>query len=248
MRAFLQCRDSTQGLEPCNPNIFNAYYGLRDMGFDCIRFSTLEDLQAHYHCRDELIVGGVGMIRKRLKTFYIEPPMVDYPEELTGYLGRTISEAKLSTIANNPDSWPIFIKSKEQKRLTGKVVSSIGDLVGLGFQEEDIDLYCSPVINFKSEYRVFVRYGQILDVKHYWGDPLVFPDSKVIQSAIEDYTSAPDAYGIDFGVTGDGRTLLIEVNDAWALGCYGLAAHTYAKFLLTRWAQLTGTPDQFFYI
>ena len=110
-------------------------------------------------------------------------------------------------------------------------------MVGLGFQEEDIDLYCSPVVDFESEYRVFVRYGQILDVKHYWGNPLVFPDSKVIQNAIEDYSSAPDAYGIDFGVTKDGRTLLIEVNDAWALGCYGLAAHTYAKFLLTRWAQ-----------
>lgn len=46
----------------------------------------------------------------------------------------------------------------------------------------------------------------------------------------------------------DGKTLLIEVNDAWALGCYGLESHLYAKFLLTRWAQLTDTPDQFFYI
>lgn len=106
----------------------------------------------------------------------------------------------------------------------------------------------SPVVDFKSEYRVFVRYGQILDMKHYWGDPLMFPDSKVIQRAIKDYTSAPDAYGIDFGVTKDGRTLLIEVNDAWALGCYGLESHLYAKFLLTRWTQLTDTPDQFFYI
>ena len=36
MRAFLQCRDSDIGLEPCNYNIFNAYCGLRDMGFDLI--------------------------------------------------------------------------------------------------------------------------------------------------------------------------------------------------------------------
>lgn len=248
MRAFLQCKESSIGLEPCNHNIFNAYCGLRDMGFECVRFSTLEDLQAHYHCRDEIIVGGVGMIRKRLRVFDIEPPMIDYPKELSGYLGRTILESKLSTVANNPSLWPIFIKSKEQKRLTGKVISSTKDLVGLGFQEEDIDIYRSSIIDFVSEYRVFVRYGQILDIKHYWGNPLVFPDSKVIQSAIEDYTSAPDAYGIDFGVTKDGRTLLIEVNDAWALGCYGLESHLYAKFLLTRWAQLTDTPDNFFYI
>lgn len=168
--------------------------------------------------------------------------------ELSGYLDRIITKDKLSHIVNNPSLWPVFIKSVDQKVLTGKVVSCTKDLVGLGFQDNDIDIYRSPVVDFKSEYRVFVRYGQILDMKHYWGDPLMFPDSKVIQRAIKDYTSAPDAYGIDFGVTKDGRTLLIEVNDAWALGCYGLESHLYAKFLLTRWTQLTDTPDQFFYI
>lgn len=248
MRAFLQSRDSDYGLEPCNHNIFNAYCGLRDMGFECVRFKSLEDLEDHHHHRDEIIVGGVGMIRKRLQKFDIVPPMVDYPAELSPYLGRIILESKLSAVVNNPDLWPIFIKSKEQKLLTGKVISSTKDLVGIGFQEEDIDIYRSAVIDFVSEYRVFVRYGEILDMKHYWGDPLILPDPKVIQNAIKDYTSAPDAYGIDFGVTKDGKTLLIEVNDAWALGCYGLESHTYAKFLLTRWAQLTDTPDQFFYI
>lgn len=248
MRAFLQCRDSDIGLEPYNYNIFNAYYGLRDMGFECVRFSSLQDLEDYYHHKDEIIVGGVEMIRKRLKVFDIEPPIVDYPTELSEYLDRIITKDKLSHIVNNSSLWPVFIKSVDQKVLTGKVITSTKDLVGLDFQDNDIDIYRSPVVNFKSEYRVFVRYGQILDIKHYWGDPLVFPDSKVIQKAIEDYTSAPDAYGIDFGVTEDGRTLLIEVNDAWALGCYGLESHLYAKFLLTRWAQLTDTPDQFFYI
>lgn len=248
MRAFIQCRSSDMGLEPWNHNIFNAYCGLKDMGFECVRFATLEDLEDYHHHRGKIIVGGVGMIRKRLQKFDIVPPMIDYPQELSLYLGRIITESKLSAVANNPSLWPIFIKSKEQKLLTGKVISSTKDLVGIGFQEEDIDIYRSPVVNFVSEYRVFVRYGEILDIKHYWGDPLIFPDSKVIQNAIEDYTSAPDAYGIDFGVTRDGKTLLIEVNDAWALGCYGLESHLYAKFLLTRWAQLTDTPDNFFYI
>lgn len=218
------------------------------MGFECIRFSSLQDLEDYYHHKDEIIVGGVGMIRKRLKTFDIEPPIVDYPTELSEYLDRVITKDKLSHIVNDPELWPIFIKSVDQKVLTGKVITSTKDLVGLSFQDNDIDIYRSPVVDFKSEYRVFVRYGQILDVKHYWGNSLVFPDSKVIQRAIGDYTSAPDAYGIDFGVTSDGKTLLIEVNDAWALGCYGLESHLYAKFLLTRWAQLTNTPDQFFYI
>lgn len=84
------------------------------------------------------------------------------------------------------------------------------------------------------EYQIFMEHPRFEKDCYYC------PDSSVY--------FVPDAYGIDFGVTKDGRTLLIEVNDAWALGCYGLESHLYAKFLLTRWAQLTDTPDQFFYI
>lgn len=248
MRAFIQCTVSNNMLEPINPNVFNAYKGLEDMGFECIKFSTLQDLADYYHSRGELIVGGIGIIRKRLKAFDIDPITVDYPEELKEFLGRTIQESTLSNIANNPETWPIFIKSKEQKRITGKVIRNASDLVGLGYQEENPEIYISEVMDFVSEYRVFVRYGEVLDCKHYWGDPMVFPDAAIIKAAISKYQSAPDAYGIDFAVTKEGKTVLIEVNDAWALGCYGLEMHLYAKFLITRWAQITNTIDEFFYI
>lgn len=248
MRAFIQCTVSNNMLEPINPNVFNAYKGLEDMGFECVKFSTLQDLADYYHSRGELIVGGIGIIRKRLKAFDIDPITVDYPEELKEFLGRTIQESTLSNIANNPETWPIFIKSKEQKRITGKVIRNASDLVGLGYQEENPEIYISEVMNFVSEYRVFVRYGEVLDCKHYWGDPMVFPDAAIIKAAISKYQSAPDAYGIDFAVTKEGKIVLIEVNDAWALGCYGLEMHLYAKFLITRWAQITNTIDEFFYI
>lgn len=248
MRAFIQCTVSSNMLEPINPNVFNAYKGLEDMGFECVKFSTLQDLADYYHSRGELIVGGIGIIRKRLKAFDIDPITVDYPEELKEFLGRTIQESTLSNIANNPETWPIFIKSKEQKRITGKVIRNASDLVGLGYQEENPEIYISEVMDFVSEYRVFVRYGEVLDCKHYWGDPMVFPDAAIIKAAISKYQSAPDAYGIDFAVTKEGKTVLIEVNDAWALGCYGLEMHLYAKFLITRWAQITNTIDEFFYI
>jgi hypothetical protein len=248
MRAFIQCTISNNILEPINPNVFNAYKGLEDMGFECVKFSTLQDLADYYHSRGEIIVGGIGIIRKRLKAFDIDPITVDYPEELKEFLGRTIQESTLSNIANNPETWPIFIKSKEQKRITGKVIRNASDLVGLGYQEENPEIYISEVMDFVSEYRVFVRYGEVLDCKHYWGDPMVFPDAAIIKAAISKYQSAPDAYGIDFAVTKEGKTVLIEVNDAWALGCYGLEMHLYAKFLITRWAQITNTIDEFFYI
>lgn len=35
----------------------------------------------------------------------------------------------------------------------------------------------------------------------------------------------------------------MEMNDAIALGCYGLQDDLYAKLLSARWAELTGTED-----
>lgn len=46
-----------------------------------------------------------------------------------------------------------------------------------------------------------------------------------------------DAYSIDLGVTADGQTLLVEVNEGYTLGGYGLASVVYARFLETRWEQ-----------
>lgn len=55
-------------------------------------------------------------------------------------------------------------------------------------------------------------------------------------------------YGINFGVTSKGETLLVEVNEGYALGCYGLFPDFYAKLIITRWAELTDTLDEYWYI
>lgn len=44
---------------------------------------------------------------------------------------------------------------------------------------------------------------------------------------------------MDWGVTDDNRTLLIEVNDGYALGNYGLHPSLYAALLEARWHEIT---------
>ena len=66
----------------------------------------------------------------------------------------------------------------------------------------------------------------------------------MIENAIKEFTDAPAGYAIDFGVTADGKTVLIEVNDGYSLGSYGLMENFYAKLLSARWAELTGTEDE----
>jgi phage terminase large subunit len=73
----------------------------------------------------------------------------------------------------------------------------------------------------------------------YAGDIFLHPNAETVRAAIDAFQpEAPVAYGIDFGVTNDGRTLLVEVNDAFALGCYGLSAVEYAEMLEDRWLEV----------
>ena len=91
---------------------------------------------------------------------------------------------------------------------------------------------------------MFIRYGRILDVRPYKGDWRIHFDSSVIEQAVNQHFSAPAGYALDFGVSDDGRTLLIETNDGYALGSYGLFYIQYAKLLSARWSEFTGTVDE----
>ena len=53
------------------------------------------------------------------------------------------------------------------------------------------------------------------------------------------------ACSMDICYTRDGRTLLVELNDAYSLGCYGLPGVLYAKLISARWSQLLGREDEY---
>ena len=53
-------------------------------------------------------------------------------------------------------------------------------------------------------------------------------------------SGVPAGCSADFGVAGDGRTLLVEINDGHSLGCGALVANLYAKLLEARWDEIVG--------
>lgn len=55
----------------------------------------------------------------------------------------------------------------------------------------------------------------------------------------------PAGCALDFGITDDGQTLLIEFNDGFSLGNYGVEPTLYAILLTARWAEINGTEDIF---
>jgi len=98
----------------------------------------------------------------------------------------------------------------------------------------------SECVNFISEYRCFVLNKEMVGCKNYKGDFKIFPNASIMENAINDYINQPVAYSIDFGVTDKGETLLIEMNDAFGLGSYGLDKLIYCKILEARWDEILG--------
>lgn len=221
---------------------FNAYHGFSQMGFETIFFNTYEQINKSE--KQDIIVGFSGPVKVRLRDFGIEIPNIDYPKSIQKYLGRNIRKTTLNTVSNDPEMWNVFIKPINNKSFSGRVVRSAHDLIGCSSGGEDQEVYISELLDFVSEYRVFVRYGQILDIRHYYGRWDIFPNAEIIKNCIKDYYDAPNAYAIDFGVTSDGGTYLIEVNASGSIGSYGLEPIVYAKFMSARWSELTGTQDE----
>jgi hypothetical protein len=78
----------------------------------------------------------------------------------------------------------------------------------------------------------------LIGFRHYYGDFRLAVDFDKVENALHDWISKPIGCSMDWGVTDDGRTLLIEVNEGHSLGCYGLAPHLYAPLLIDRWLEM----------
>ena len=61
--------------------------------------------------------------------------------------------------------------------------------------------------------------------------------SKAVRT-LEASGQATAGYGLDLGVLSDGETALVEWNDGFSLGSYGLDASLYAELILARWREL----------
>jgi len=118
-------------------------------------------------------------------------------------------------------------------------VFELADMPDVSQVADDQEVLVAEYVTFVSEWRCFVLKGRILDLCRYQGDVFQYPDPHVVKEAIKTYQPfAPAGYGIDFGVLTDGRTVLVEANDGYSLGAYGLDAVEYSELLEARWIQL----------
>ena len=230
-------------------NFFNVNAYLANEGFTSLGWETIKYVNANEIDNPDpepVVVGGIGNVRSRLRQLGIPKgdEEIDYPKELFLFFGRRIWTSTLGDVINNPQGWGIFIKPKAvTKRFEGKVVSTYKDFIGFVQEDNAMELWCSEVVSFVTEWRCFVRYGELLDIRQYKGAWDSRIDLNIVRSAIDHFKSAPAAYALDFGINDLGEMKLVEVNDGHSLGTYGMSSIHYAKFLSARWAELTNTKD-----
>lgn len=180
--------------------------------------------------KTDICIGSVEATNEFFKLCGVESPKsISYPKELKNYLGRNIIE---TTYGELGDDYPYFVKPAEDIKLfTGDTVLNDRhkrDLGSYGSCKDSTKVFKSEIVNFQSEYRVFASLGEIRGIRHYRGNPLILFDPSIITDMVNSYKDCPSAYTLDIGVTDKGETLLVEVNDMWAISSYGLEPKVYA--------------------
>jgi len=198
---------------------------------------------------DEMVVrGGVETIRQLLvRAGRPAPPNLDLPASLQPWIGRRAWEATLGEVraAMGTERFePLHMKPlRHHKLFTGMVVRSFRDLIPTAGLPATTPVLAQQCIEFRSEWRTTILRRRILNVGHYKGDPLLFPDADRMRSALAAFEERPISFAMDWGVTSAGETLLIEVNDGYALGNYGGSGADYTAMVEARWRELMGLPD-----
>ena len=194
---------------------------------------------------ETLVVGDHAVISLAMKRLGLDGMSDCYPKSLEKYLGRRVWSTTIRGLISESrfkNMTDIFVKPKTKAKLfTGFVLNSNRELWRLDGFSGQTELYCSALVDWVSEWRVFVNGGQIVGVRNYGGDEGILLDMGVVEAAVGDLEASDQrtaGYGIDFGVLESGETTLVEWNDGFALGSYGLEKEVYADLLIARWEEI----------
>jgi hypothetical protein len=203
-----------------------------------------------------LPVGSVEFVRASMHLAGIdEPESLTYPPELDALLGRRVTTMPLDRVRGTR-----FVKPVTTKLFTGFVwhesrrdddydEHDFEQLQVLRALPRDTMLWVTEPVRFQCEWRYYVLDGQVIGAGRYDPDgeddapapsPMVLHEAVAAMSKVAD---RPVSYAVDLGVLESGDTVLVEVNDAWAIGLYGRALEPkdYLRFLAARWNQIAAT-------
>lgn len=219
-------------------------YELRYVKVSAYQAAVLRDSTANtILVKPHLYVGSAQYTTHYLQRVHgiCPPPPLNVPLALRAYYPVQLHQVDYRTFLSQ-QQYPVFVKpALEPKLFNAGVITTLSAKKGfLDMCHGDTQLLTGDVVDYVSEFRVFVdRDRGMQAMKHYSGDPFELPQRVRIEQMIAAYQStAPTAYALDVGVLSTGQTMLVEVNDFWALGTYGWDPVPYIDLALARWKEL----------
>jgi len=227
---------------PINVDVQNAIDGFEYLGYDVVGF-TLEDVMSgkmDYRASSNPFVGSIDGMTMLFKNIGKYPTPIDFPESIvsSGLLNRKVVTMKLNDFVDafKRTQKPMFVKPVQTKLFDGALISKEEHLSYLKLENCDV-LVCEP-IEILSEHRVYVHNRKAVYSCNYSGDFRINPNFEYVDKLIEVYKEQPISYTIDVAVLKDGSMTVIEFNDFWAIGSYGLYCINYAQMLLERYCEI----------
>ena len=221
---------------PHHSDCASAVYGAIDNGWD-YKLVTYEDIISGKYdalLKTRLFVGSVEFLSEIFRRVGASPRIPINSDRDSEEM--SLKEA-MERVENGET---LFIKPKQIKLFTGMVTDTM-TLSCLKPYPNDSRVWVykpfeSPI---ESEWRCYIHYGKIKEIKHYSGDFWILPDRNYIESIIGRFReNFPISFTIDVGILESGENVVVEFNDMWAIGNYGVDNRTYLGMLKDRWFEI----------
>ena len=212
-----------------------AMYGTMDLGLE-YKLLTFEEVQSGKWdslIRSNLFVGSVEFMTEVFSKIGIEQPRLPLNNL------RPFEEMKLGDFKYEK---PVFIKPRSIKAFTGFVVDEYSRSM-LNTLDPELDIIVQEVLpNITSEWRCYIFRRKLVAIKHYSGDTI--QNLNKLRDYIEDIylelddKNFPETFVIDIGYYFNGldeSLSIIEFNDMWAIGNYGVDNDLYVRMLKDRY-------------
>lgn len=241
---YIQRDDETQ--LPHHFDAASAMYGAIETGqkFRLTSFDEVASGKFNNLIKTNLFVGSVEFMKEvfsKIGKSDVRVPLNSNRE----FKVMTLGEAK--SIAKSGKS--IFIKPFDIKLFTGFVLDQM-EHMSISNVSDDTMVMVYDVFsdNIKSEWRCYIHKHKVVDIRNYSGDIFTYPDPIYLLGVVfgnnpnenETEYKFPKAYTVDIGILENGENVVIEYNDMWAIGNYGMDNGLYLRLLKDRYFEIVG--------
>lgn len=233
---MIYIQSNSDKTRPHHFDVACAMFGAIETGQD-YRLTTFEEVKSgkfNLLIKNNLFVGSVEFMKEVFSKVGKEDIRVPQNSNREHKV-MTLGEAKQLVKTGRK----IFIKPFDIKLFTGFVLDQMIYTSISNIPDESMlmvyDVFESPI---KSEWRCYIHNNKVVDIRNYSGNLFTLPSECYLESIIKSNFDFPIAYTIDIGILENKENVVIEYNDMWAIGNYGIPNDIYLRLLRDRYFEI----------